>query len=102
MHTLVFGTYWVDHRNGDGLNNRRQNLRRCTNAENQQITDAWGGSSRFKGVSWYKRHSRWRGMFNRRGQTHFVGYFDDEVDAARAYNAAILPLAGRVRRLNAV
>ncbi len=39
-------------------------------------------------------------MFNWRGQTHFVGYFDDERDAARAYNDAILPLAGEFARLN--
>ena len=102
MHTLILGTAWVDHCDGDGLNNARDNLRPCTNAENQQNTDARGGSSRFKGVSLYKRHGRWRVMFNWRGRTHFVSYFDDEVEAARAYNAAVLPLAGEFARLNEV
>lgn len=100
MHTLVLGRKWVDHRDGDGLNNRRSNLRPCTNAENQQNTKGRGGSSRFKGVSWDARKGRWRVAFNWRGKTHFVGYFADEEAAAWAYDAAILPLVGEFARPN--
>jgi hypothetical protein len=52
MHNLILGCKSVDHWDGDGLNNRRLNLRPCTNAQNQQNTGSRGGSSRFKGVSW--------------------------------------------------
>ena len=100
MHDLILGMKSVDHFDGDGLNNRRRNLRPCTDAQNQQNTKARGGSSRFKGVSWYSRHQKWKVAFRCNGQFHWVGYFDDEEEAARAYDAAILPLAGEFARLN--
>lgn len=100
MHNLIAGTKWVDHRDLNGLNNRRENLRSCTNAMNQQNTLSRSGSSRFKGVSWIKRKKRWAVAFRCNGRHHFVGYFADEEQAARAYDAAILPLAGEFARLN--
>jgi hypothetical protein len=90
----------VDHREGPGLDNRRANLRLCTNAQNQQNTGSRGGSSRFKGVSWVKSKGRWRVSFNWEGVTHFVGYFTDEVAAAKAYNEAAEHLCGGFARLN--
>jgi hypothetical protein len=48
----------VDHRNGDGLDNRRENLRRATTKQNGMNSRSRGGSSKFKGVSWSRRH--WR------------------------------------------
>jgi hypothetical protein len=99
MHNLVAGIMGVDHR-GDSLDSRRSNLRPCTDALNQQNTGPRRGTSRFKGVAWYTRHSKWRVAFNWQRKTHFVGYFADEEEAARAYDAAILPLAGEFARLN--
>ncbi len=100
MHNLIMGSLWIDHRDSDGLNNRRSNLRRCTNAQNQQNTGARGGSSQYKGVSWSAQKQRWRVAFRFNGKHHFVGLFRDEIEAARAYDAAILPLAGEFARLN--
>lgn len=100
MHNLILGRKGVDHRDGNGLNNRRSNLRPCTNAQNQQNTGARGGSSRFKGVSWSSRKGLWLVQFRWNGQYHYVGYFRDEIDAAIAYDTAILPLAGEFARLN--
>jgi HNH endonuclease len=100
MHNLILGLKWIDHRDFDGLNNRRSNLRACTNAQNQQNTRPREGSSRFKGVSWVKSKGRWRVAFRCDGEHHFIGYFHDEKQAARAYDAAILPLAGEFARLN--
>ena len=105
MHRLILDApphLYVDHINGDPLDNRRENLRLCTNAENQQNSNARRGSSQFKGVSWVVRKSNWRVAFNWQRQTYFVGYFDDELEAAKAYNAAILPLAGEFARVNAI
>jgi hypothetical protein len=100
MHNLILGCLGVDHRDGDGLNNRRSNLRPCTNAQNQQNTGPRGGSSRFKGVSWNRQKGRWVVAFRCDGRAYFVGYFSDEEDAALAYDAAIQPLAGEFARLN--
>ena len=100
MHNLILGIKYVDHIDGNGLNNGRGNLRPCTNSQNQQNTRARGGASGFEGVSWIKSKGRWKVAFNHDRKTHFVGYFDNEIEAARAYNAAILPLAGEFARLN--
>jgi len=43
-----------------------------------------GGSSKYKGVSWNKGKGKWRVMFNFQGPTFFIGYFADEIEAAKA------------------
>jgi AP2 domain len=100
MHCVILGLKGVDHRDGNGLNNHRKNLRPCSNAQNQQNTSGRGGSSQYKGVSWNKRKSKWRVMFNCHGKAYFVGYFLNEIEAAIAYDTAVLPLAGDFARLN--
>jgi hypothetical protein len=82
------------------LDNRRLNLRVCSNAQNQQNTGPRGGSSQFKGVSWSARKKKWLVQFRCNGRYHFVGYFADEVVAARAHDQAVVPLAGEFARLN--
>lgn len=93
-----------DHANGNGLDNRSVNLRSATWAENAQngshhrVT----GSSRFRGVSWLKRRGRWRVQIKFRKVTVAVGYFDDEMDAALAYNIAAQMFHGKFAVLNDV
>jgi AP2 domain len=104
MHRLITGAgpdEMVDHREpSQTLDNRRSNLRVCSNALNQQNTGSRNGSSRFKGVSWSARKKKWLVQFRCHGQYHFVGYFADEEAAARAYDQALAPLAGEFARLN--
>lgn len=87
MHRLIVdappGTM-VDHINGDTLDNRRCNLRICTNAQNQQNTQSRGGSSRYKGVSFNKKYGKWLGAFMFEGRHYYCGYWETEDDAARA------------------
>lgn len=90
----------VDHINRNPLDNRKENLRLGSAPENQQNTLARGGASKFKGVSWFSRRGRWRVAFNWRGKTHFVGYFDDEIEAAKAYDVAAYAVAGEWAVLN--
>ena len=91
----------VDHINGDGLDNRRSNLRVCTHAENlrNQRTQL-GGSSRFRGVTWYTRRQRWHAQIKVEGKHKSLGYYRAEEDAARAYDAGALRLHGEFARLN--
>jgi hypothetical protein len=87
----------VDHINGDGLDNRRSNLRVCTFAENMANQSRHRDSvSRFKGVCWCKRDSRWKALIC--GQ--HLGRFDTEEEAARAYDRAALERFGEFARLN--
>lgn len=92
MHREILGLtdpgVEVDHRDHDGLNNRRENLRACTEWQNQQNRRKGAAcSSRFKGVYWFKRTGKWRAQI-KSGKVIHVGYFASEEDAARAYDAA--------------
>jgi hypothetical protein len=75
----------VDHRNGDGLDNRRQNMRVLTHAQNQQNRHQQRGrTSRYRGVTWYASRRQWMVRAKVRGVEHFGGYFHDEHAAGRA------------------
>ena len=82
---------FTDHINGNALDNRRLNLRICSTAENshnQKIRK--GGTSKYKGVYWYKRTNRWRASITLNCKITPLGYFKNELDAAKAYNRADL------------
>jgi hypothetical protein len=111
MHRQIFGASpgeRLDHVNGDGLDNRRENLRLATNQQNlRNSCKRCGGSSRFKGVSWDKTARRWRarihsGPKDQRGRAREVhlGLFDGEEAAAHAYDGAALASFGNFARLN--
>lgn len=104
MHRLILGvtdpTVDVDHRNGDGLDNRRENLRMSTRSQNngnQRIRQ--GGSSRYKGVSAHT-DGKWVAKISARGEQKYLGLFGTEEEAARTYDAAAQELFGEFARLN--
>jgi hypothetical protein len=85
----------VDHKNGDGLDNRRINLRLATRSQNVAAGRPAGGkSSIFKGVSWDNSRGRWRVMIKDGTKHKFLGRFADEVEAAKAYDEAALEVFG--------
>lgn len=91
----------VDHINGNTLDNRRCNLRICTSAENgRNRKPRKGGSSGYKGVCWNKPAQKWQARIMVGGKSISLGYFDDEVEAARAYDAAACEFHGDFARLN--
>jgi hypothetical protein len=89
MHRMLLGLrprdgYEVDHVNGDGLDNRRENLRRVTHAQNQQNRHHQRGrTSRYRGVSWWKTRRKWTVRVKVDGVTHHGGHYDDEDTAGR-------------------
>lgn len=88
----------VDHINGDRLDNRRENLRIVTRAQNNQNTPARGGSSAHRGVSFCKQTGRWRATAGLNGKLHHIGRFDTEAEAAEAawaWRAENMPFATR-------
>jgi len=102
MHRDLFpGARMVDHINGNGLDNRRENLRPATNRENQGNSEKQQGvSSRFKGVCWVKSKGRWTAYIKTKKRLEKLGYFDDETQAAKAYNMAAIEVFGEFARLN--
>jgi hypothetical protein len=92
----------VDHRNLDGLDNKRSNLRIATYCQNNCNikTSKAGCSSQYRGVHWDKQSKRWRVHLQSEGKWIGVGYFDSEIDAARAYDKAALEYHKEFARLN--
>jgi hypothetical protein len=78
--------FTVDHRDHDTLNNRRYNLRQCTQSQNSgNRRKSHGLSSQFKGVSWHKRIGKWAASIRVHSKATHLGYFDKESDAGAAY-----------------
>lgn len=90
MHVEIMGTPKgrdTDHINGDGLDNRRENLRVCTHRENGQNRHQIK-TSKYPGVSWEKYRRKWRAAITVNGKTNHIGLFEVEEDAAVAYQQA--------------
>lgn len=94
----------TDHINGDGIDNRRANLRivnRLQNAKNQSKETKRACSSRYKGVSWNKNERKWWAYIAAdKERRSLIGKFATEEQAARAYDAKALELHGDFARLN--
>lgn len=100
MHRLILGFSrgdgnQTDHVNRDRLDNRRENLRPATHALNHQNKPAnRGSSSQFRGVS--REGGKWRAVVRLNGKNHHLGFYEDEVEAARvasAWRAEHMPFA---------
>lgn len=86
MHALISGSTLTDHKDGNGLNNRRENLRpanRSLNAVNSKIRA--GKTSKFRGVLWDKSRCKWAAYIKIDGKTKNLGRFDSEIVAAEKY-----------------
>ena len=105
MHRVILGVddpkVFVDHKNGDTLDNRRCNLRRCTNQQNQfnrgLSTNATSG---YKGVWRHKGTGRWQANICHNRKKHYLGLHNTAEEAAKAYNVTAKRLYGKFARLN--
>jgi hypothetical protein len=92
----------IDHRDRDGLNNRRENLRLATRSQNQANRVSRTGASRFKGVTASKTPGKWRATVTVDKKTRAYGTYESEEDAARAYNRVAFAAWGDYALLNDV
>lgn len=91
MHRLLIpDSPQVDHKDGDGLNNCRHNLRRSNarlNQGNRQSLNT-NNTSGYHGVHWDTVKQKWKAQIRYKRQTISLGYYHDPVDGAKAYDAA--------------
>lgn len=89
LHRLIMGAQpgqRVDHINGNGLDNRRQNLRFCSIAQNTMNSSKRRGClSKYKGVTWHRAIKKWQAQIKLNGKSHYIGVFSSEREAADAY-----------------
>jgi hypothetical protein len=105
MHGLVMRPeigMVVDHIDGNGLDNRRRNLRIATPQQNAFNQKHHGGSSLFKGVSFDSESGLWRAYIRVNGVRKYLGRHGAELDAAKAYNMAAKEHFGEYAKPNNV
>jgi hypothetical protein len=104
MHHLILPLkpgLMVDHANRNGLINCRDNLRYCLRRQNiSNSRKRCEASSKFKGVSWHKRVGKWHAYLRHKGKLIFIGCFEDEVKAAKAYDLVAARIKGQFATLN--
>lgn len=103
MHQMIIGNGIdsIDHRDGNGLNNTRANLRLATHQQNmfnKRIHK--DNTSGLKGVSWHKPSDKWQAQIGVGGKQKYLGSFATPEEAGRAYDAAALEYHGEFAYLN--
>jgi ribosomal protein L15E len=99
LHRVIMGVadkkLVVDHKDHNGLNCRRENLRIATRQQNQfNLHREHPSSSKFKGVAWNKKAQKWIANIRVDGKSHYLGSFSDEREAADAYRKYALAYHG--------
>jgi hypothetical protein len=104
MHREIMvakGQKVVDHIDHNGLNNRRSNLRLCTLAQNNRNKVSRNySSSKYKGVCWHKNRKKWVATIQLNRKLYNLGYFTDEIEAAKAYDKRAVELHRQFACLN--
>ena len=101
MHSLLMGRSGVDHINRNGLDNRRSNLRFASPSQNSaNRAGRPDGSSQYKGVHWHRGMRKWAASMKAVDRQRHLGYFTDEAEAARVYDAAAREAFGEYAYLN--
>jgi hypothetical protein len=106
MHRMILGLTPADkkdgdHKNGVSLDNRRCNIRKCTRSQNlQNAHRVRAGTSKYKGVSFYKKTKKWQVHIMLDGKRKHLGYFHNESYAAHVYDTAAKQLYGEFACFN--
>lgn len=99
LHRVVNNTpneLFTDHINQNKLDNRRENLRTCSKAQNSMNRAKQNGkySSKYKGVTWCKKSQKWKARVKYNGKFIALGHHTSEIEAAKAYNQKAEELFG--------
>jgi hypothetical protein len=104
MHRRILNAadgLYVDHANGDGLDNRRANLRLATNSQNQANRHRLSlNTSGYRGVCWNSGCRKWQAGIKKMGRSYHLGLYDTPQVEALAYDRAAREMFGQYARLN--
>ena len=93
---------FVDHINNNRLDNRRANLRIVTPSQNGMNRAHGYGKSRYRGVAWRPIEKKWQAQIKSAGKYYYLGCFESEIDAAKAFNEAAIRIHGEFGKLNII
>lgn len=108
LHRLIMGVVdnpevCIDHKNGDGCDNRKSNLRICTSLENAwNVKPRKNAISKYKGVTYSKQNRKWIAKIRKCNEVYTLGSFETEEQAALVYNQAAKEMFGEYAWLNDV
>lgn len=106
MHQIVNCTpkgLETDHKNGDKLDNRKENLRTATKSQNvHNMGGRKNSTSRYKGVNWDKDRKKWLVRIANDKKQKNLGRYRSEEEAALAYNKVAIEYFGEFARLNEI
>lgn len=102
LHRFILGKdTLIDHINNNPLDNRKDNLRVCTFQENTfNQKKAVNNTSGYKGVWFSKQRNKWTSTVRRSGERFYLGYFNDPLSCARAYDLKAKELFGDYAKTN--
>lgn len=102
QHSFILGVKGVDHKDGDGLNNLRSNIRPATQQQNirSHRRKSTNATSKYRGVCWDAGRQKWLTQAYKDAKHIYRGWFDNEEDAARAWDAAVSQHYGEFATLN--
>jgi len=99
LHKILIDSEYVDHKDTDGLNCQKNNLRPCTKTENNRNKKA-SGLSQYLGVSFKRETKKWVARIMVNGKAIHLGYFNTDKEAAIAYDKAAIVHFGEFANLN--
>lgn len=100
MHKELLSALGVDHKNGDGLDNQRKNLRYTTPSENLANRRTYkNNTSGYKGVSWHSRDKLWIAQASKEGKRYRIGKFETAKEASDQYLKKMKELYGEFASL---
>lgn len=107
MHRLILGLtdskILGEHADRNTLNNQRSNLRVATKSQNAvNVSSRQNSTSKYLGVCWKNRDRKWVAQITKDYKKKFIGYFDNEIDAAIAYNKKAIEMFGEFANLNKI
>lgn len=102
MHSTILGiNEEIDHKDGNGLNNQKDNLRRSSQQQNMCNRKKFiNSTSKYKGVYWNKNLKKWQVQIRVMKKAIYLGLFENEIEAAKSYDNAAIIHFGEFAKLN--